>query len=64
MEDSNSQLGTCTASGPLNPFLEQILREIPNAYSGNVSGLNSAGATAALNLEGIASRDMTINFNI
>lgn len=64
IEDSSSYFATCTASGPLNPFLEQILREIPNAYSGNVSGLNSAGATCALNLGGIGSKEMTINLNV
>ena len=64
IEDSSSYFATCTASGPLNPFLEQILREIPNAYSGNVSGLNSAGATCALNLGGIGSKEMTINLNM
>lgn len=64
IEDSSSYFATCTASGPLNPFLEQILREIPNAYSGNVSGVNSAGATAALNLGGVTSKDMNFNFNI
>ena len=66
VEDSSGYFATQTASGPLNPFLEQILREIPNAYSGTVSGVNSAGTTAVLNLEGIANnfQPQEINVNV
>jgi len=66
IEDSSSYFATCTASGPLNPFLEQILKEIPNAYSGNASGLNSAGQTAVLNFGGFnnPSVKQELNFNL
>ena len=40
------------------------MREIPNAYSGNVSGLNSAGVTGTLNLAGLMNKDTSISFNV
>ena len=49
IEDFGSQMGTFTASGPLNPFLEQILKELPSAnmdshpqttFTGNIASWN------------------------
>jgi len=31
LDHFGTQVGTFTASGPLNPFLEQILKELPSA---------------------------------
>ena len=63
MEDSNSYIGKGNETGPLNPFLEQILREIPNAKSETGSVLNSAACTGAINFSGLNTENL-INFGI
>ena len=50
IEDSTSYFGTCTASGPLNPFLEQILKEIPNAATVQSSNMNSMTCNSTVNM--------------
>jgi hypothetical protein len=51
IEDFGTQIGTCTASGPLNPFLEQILRELPSATMPNETTTTFAGNITAFNDE-------------
>ena len=56
MEASGGYFGpAANESGPMNPFLEQILKEIPNASSVNASVMNSAAGTGAINLSGLMS---------
>ena len=37
------------------------MREIPNAYSGNASGQNSAGTTGLINMEALNNHEIHVN---
>lgn len=51
-------MGTCTASGPLNPFLEQILKELPSANISSEVG-NSTAFTGVTFTDGFDSQKST-----
>lgn len=57
-EDFGTQMGTCTASGPLNPFLEQILKELPSANISSEVG-NSTAFTGVTFTDGFDSQKST-----
>ena len=64
IEDSSSYFGTCTASGPLNPFLEQILKEIPNAATVNSTNINSATCNSTVDMGQIRTDSNPIELNL